>query len=111
MIDLEYPHLRMWVAVGEGIQPGTENHHLSGGRGHRVGDGVLGEARTGGQEQSTSAADVGVVFLARLQLGQLLRRDAGDSNGQWIGEDARLTCDLVVGASIGGGEGGPTWLT
>ena len=95
----------MRVAVGEGVEPCSEHDRLAGPARDRRGEGVLGEAMAGGDEESQGAAALALGVGDRLVAVSVEQRP-----GQWVTEHARSVEVLVHSAMGRGAERGPAGL-
>src|SRR6478752_2055187 len=105
-VDLEDPGAGVRVAVGEGVQARSEHDDLTRAALDGGGQGVLGEA-VPGRDEDPQPRTVG-----RRRIGErLLAVDAQDLSGQRVPEDPAAVEVLVHRAVDRGAEGGPARLS
>jgi hypothetical protein len=104
-IDFEDADLRKRVAIGEGVEAGSEDHVLPDAAGHRLGEMILGVAAARGHEGAEVAAH-GVDCT----LDVVLVPGADQAQSDGVIEHRGRIGDLMGSATNGHAQRGSAWF-
>src|SRR5579863_3500737 len=97
MIDLEDAEVRIWIAIGEGVESGTEDDELSDSAADGEREFVFGEASADGHEGAHVTSRRGQPVGDSRERARHFASD--DAHGKGVVEHLRAVKELVRGAA------------